>query len=305
MVREQGSGKNIDRLVKELEAGKRFSEALNQVDFPEYFISLIRIAEERGDYALGLRQCAEFYQSQAKFRRELGQALFYPIIVMLLVILAIFFFLQSVLPQFLSFYEQMAIELPHSTQVFLSMVVILKGFMLTAFLLSILLLIGLRLAKRHESLSILYSFPFVRWYYQRRWSQFFCFQLGILLKSGITLVPSLETIERWVPWITLRRAIRRMKRQILQGATLSQAMVNMEKRCFPPSAASFLKVAEQMGKLDEYLLRYADFSAKELKHRVEYCLQRLEPGFLILAGLFIGVTILAIFLPLFQLIPKL
>ena len=95
------------------------SAALAGEGMPALFTSLIRAAEEHGDYGFGLKQCEVYYRERGRLIRELTRALTYPIVVLILVGLAFLFLMTTVVPRFSEMYETMGLTLPLYTRIFL------------------------------------------------------------------------------------------------------------------------------------------------------------------------------------------
>src|SRR5699024_4875459 len=113
-------GAEAGRILRQLDGGISFSEALAKEGLPPLFISLLRAAEEYGDYGHGLQQCEQYYAEKGRLIRELTRTLTYPAVVLLLVVLAFLFLMTTVVPRFSDMYETMGLSLPVYTQLFIS-----------------------------------------------------------------------------------------------------------------------------------------------------------------------------------------
>ena len=121
LLSEQGviGTREAERILGSLDQGKSLSAALAGEGMPALFTSLIRAAEEHGDYGFGLKQCEVYYRERGHLIRELTRALTYPIVVLILVGLAFLFLMTTVVPRFSEMYETMGLTLPLYTRIFL------------------------------------------------------------------------------------------------------------------------------------------------------------------------------------------
>ncbi|SEN06445.1 type II secretion system F family protein [Lihuaxuella thermophila] len=296
------------RLMLALEQGSSFSEALEREKFPGLFVSFIRAAEEHGNYAFGLKQCSAYDTAQAKWMRELGQACTYPFMVLLLVGAALVFMITAVLPRFAELYQAMGIQLPWMTKILLTGTDVLRFLLLTsgAGVCIVLILTGIaRNLKKETRLrfsSLLFRLPLVRTLYRYRLTHYLSVQLGSLLRAGVPILAALELMETLAPWEELRIRIKRMKQQLMQGASLHQSIAICSPDLFLPSLNRMVAIGEKSGRLDEALLSLARMTEHLIKNKLDKFIRSLEPVLIFVIGCFIAVTVIAMFLPMLELV---
>lgn len=297
------------RLALQIEQGASFSQALKQEKFPDLFVSFIRASEEHGDFIFGLKQCETYFATRAKWRRELMQASIYPLLVLGLVGLSFIFMITMVLPRFSELYETMGIDLPWITVFLLSALDYLRFIFLIAGggCLFLLILSGVSRSWSVESRARFFDwylkFPFIRQLYQYRLTHYVSVQLGSLLRAGVPLLTSLELMERLTPWAHLSLSIKEIKAQLMEGYPFSLAVSQPGTgSLFLPALSKMVAIGEQSGKLDETLLGLAHATESLMKNKAERLTRSLEPILIFVMGVFIAFTVIAMFMPLLQLV---
>lgn len=295
-------------LKKALEQGISLSEALNRIHLPALFRSLIRGAEEHGEYAIGFRQCKLVYSMKAKWQREIWKMSAYPLIIVILVILAFSFMVVYVIPQFFGLYESMGISLPWLTIQLFSAYSWASTLFLVLFIMGI-GMISLHLFMRNRPFeqrvrweSFIYSFPFIHSYMQHRMTHYASMQCGALLSAGIPILSAIELTEKMAPWAILSHLCRRFRERLLAGESLGMAMETEGKKWLLPLFPKLVSVSEQSGQLQETFMRVAVGTESLLKTKIERWLRTLEPLFIFTVGIFVALTVVALFLPMLQLV---
>lgn len=295
-------------LIQSLKQGKSFSEALRKEDFPDLFISFIRAAEEHGNYLLGLTQCHAYYQSHTKMKQELIQSCTYPLIVLICVTAALTFMMTVVLPRFAELYQTLGVELPGITQYMLRltdliqmMVWILAGMALCVLLIWICTQYGSsQIRSKFE--HFLFRIPLIKQFYRFRMTHYVSIQLGSLLRSGVPLLKSLELMEKLSPWNLLSDSLRQIKVRLIGGISLHQSIQMTQQTLFLKSLARIVAIGEQSGQLDQSLLSLAKSTENLMKNQLNRWMRSLEPMLIFFLGIFIAITVIAMFLPMLQMV---
>ncbi len=297
-----------ERVCKLLDEGKSLSEALNRERFPPIFVSFVRAAEEHGDYAFGLRQCVIYYRERGKLIREMGQAVLYPAIVLLLVMGAFLFLVTVVIPRFTELYEAMDLELPRLTQVLIAVydslrrIFIYLGLLVAILALFTLILFRLPSEKRNRWLGPLYRLPIIRYYYALRFTHYLSVQLGSLLRSGLPLMKALEIMRSLTPWYRLSAGIERIQARLLAGHSLHYSLAVEKGGLFLSSLPPIVAIGEESGRLDQSLLILGEGTERMIRERAHQLTRSLEPILIFFIGVLIAITVIAMFLPMLNLV---
>jgi type II secretory pathway component PulF len=116
------------------------------------------------------------------------------------------------------------------------------------------------------------------------------------------LLQALHLLETWTPWSLLSVHITEIKAQITQGISLHQSFENLDYPLFLPSLARMVAIGEKTGRLDEMLLHVAESTQQRMKNKADYVLKSLGPMLILCTGVVIAMTVIAMFLPMLQLV---
>jgi type IV pilus assembly protein PilC len=131
----------------------------------------------------------------------------------------------------------------------------------------------------------------------------FCRTLGTLISSGVPILDGLEITARTAGNAIVEDAIMVVRKGVESGLTLAQPL--KETAAFPAMVVQMIGVGEQTGALDAMLSKIADFYEEEVDQAVANLLTMMEPIMILFLGISVGGIIIAMYLPLFDLISKL
>ncbi|OYD07761.1 type II secretion system F family protein [Paludifilum halophilum] len=296
-----------DRICRCLDEGRSLSEALARERLPPLFVSFMKAAEEHGDYIFGLKQCETYYRERGKLIRDLAQAMTYPAVVLILVGGAFLFLITTVIPRFHDMYETMGITLPLYTQILISLYgsvrYVLYGIAAVLCLCVLFYLVLRRLPsdKRGSWTRWMYRMPVARKYFALRFTHYFAIQMGSLLRSGVPLLRTVEIVNSLTPWFPLAAGIWRIRERLLAGQSLNRSL-EAEGDLFLPSLSRLVALGEESGRLDQSLLTLAQGTEIVIRERMYRVTRSLEPILIFVIGVFMAATVLALFLPMLNLV---
>ncbi|MBP7222208.1 MAG: type II secretion system F family protein [Sedimentibacter sp.] len=298
--------KNVITQVKNLLiSGKSFSESLELVQgFSPYEFYSIRIGEETGKLEMVLTQLSTFYKRKLKQRRQVMNALSYPIIVIITAFAAVGFMMNFVVPIFTEVFKRFQGELPGITK----SVIAMSEFFTNYFLL-ILLAIGgvvaLIIAYRKQPLyrkyssMILLKMPIFGSITQKVYTARFCHSMALLISAKVPMLRAIELVEKMIGFYPYELAMVQIKEGILKGQYLYQTMEKYP--IFDRKMVALVKVAEEVNKMDEVFNELSTQYNEIVENSMSILSNLLEPLLIILVGLLVGVILIAMYLPLFQL----
>jgi type IV pilus assembly protein PilC len=124
--------------------------------------------------------------------------------------------------------------------------------------------------------------------------------LGTLVSSGVAILDGLEITARTAGNRVVHDAIMESRASIAGGDTISEPL--KKSGVFPPMVVQMINVGEQTGGLDEMLTKIADFYDEEVDAAIEALLSALEPVMIVFLGVIVGGMIVAMYLPIFDMI---
>jgi type IV pilus assembly protein PilC len=123
--------------------------------------------------------------------------------------------------------------------------------------------------------------------------------LGILIGSGTQILTALKVMRPVPGNKVLERGIDEVREKVEEGVSLSRAL--SETGVFPDMLVQMAATGEETGKLDHMLMRTADFYEQRVTAKVEGLSSLVEPIAIVVLGVVIGVMLVALYLPIFNL----
>ena len=300
-----GTRRTLERILLRLYEGQTLAAAIAEhpATFPELYVASVRASEKSGALREALTRYIAYQQQADALRKTLVNACIYPAVLLVAGLLVTLFLMGYVVPRFSSIYEDVGTELPLASRLLLQWGQLLDmhaGLVITG---GVAVLAGAvyalsRPAMRAAAGAWIARIPSVG-------RQLHMYQLarlyrtaGMLIRGGIPAVPALR-MSSGVIRANSRGAYAAATRAVTEGQSLAQAM---ESQGFTtPVAARMLRVGERSGNMGEMMERIADFCDDELARWVAVVTRLIEPVLMIVIGLIIGVIVVLMYFPIFQL----
>lgn len=283
------SGEIWDRLSE----GDTLSHALQ--DFPAVFdestVSLLQAGEATGNLNDTLARLIEHLNEQRELRRQLGNALAYPLFMTVVATGVILFFLFFLLPRLQSLLSALGGELPWSTQLLVSS----SDFALKygLFVVIGLVVLGIsfwrwRMTEAGRRVTDQWSLriPLLNTFVQSQTVLSFSQTLSVLLENGITTVDALRMTEKQVANRIHRDAFDEATDRIMEGESLSQALP--DTGCFPDLVLDQLAVGENTGNIVPSLKKIATSYRRMVSDQLNTFTKVIASGVLLSVFLFVG-----------------
>lgn len=292
-------------IYKDILKGKSLAEALkNTAKFSEYEYFSIEIGEESNRLPEVLEELQNYFTDQAALKKQIISVLSYPAFVFVITIGLVYFMLTQVVPMFADVFKQFGSELPSLTQ----KVIYLSEnfpFYATVFLIVVVAIGAIVYWQKNETWyrqstsTIVLKIPkigqLVKLIYLARFTQ----ALHLLLASKTPLVKSLSLTERMIKFYPLQQAIKSMQEEISKGKTMYESMSVFS--IFPKRMMSLIKVGEEVNQLDEMLEKLSKQYSEELKYQTTIIGKVMEPMILLIIGCIVGLILVAMYMPMFNL----
>lgn len=310
-LQQQTSNKsfaNVLQQVKEdVEEGETLYQAVGKQAkiFPDIFINMVEAGETGGILDQTLNRLALHFEKEHHLREKVKSAMVYPLILLLAATGMVLFMLVVVLPNFVSIFASVNIELPVSTRALLAISEFLRGHGFIVFVGSALLIfLGYRFSQSSVS-QVLWArmslkVPVIRSLVLAVLTARFARTLGTLLSNGMPILGALEIVAPVIGNEVLREQLLDAREQIQEGDSLSAILLHYN--LFPPMLLQMMAVGEQTGRIDELLDKAADFYEKEVDNAVDRFASFLEPALILVMGGIVGFIVSAVMLPMFEMI---
>jgi len=298
-----------------LEYGLSLSETLRQYskDFEPLVIALVEIGEKTGSLPKILIELDKKLLETIELKRRIKSAMIYPAILILLTIVMIVFMMTFIIPRISETFIKAGVDLPKLTQIVIGVsdfirnhYIILAGSVFGIYFLGN---VFARTRIGRDVLdAILLKLPVFGFIVRMGNIITFINSLSLLLDSGILMLEALETTINTVGNIHFKRDIARIKNEVETGIKLSTAMgLTVSNRdsafsnpYFPEELVHMTLVGEETGTIGKTIERVGQNYSKELKAYIGNLMAALEPFILVFVGSLVGVILIAIMLPFFN-----
>lgn len=305
---EYKSFKKILADVKEqVQNGRSLADSFDKHHdvFDALYVSLIRVGELGGIMDVVLLRIAAYHEKSDGLRRKIRQALAYPAVVLVVAFAATMFLLTHIVPTFAGMFADFGAQLPAPTRLILALSTISKDYAGVIFLLIILLgsvvssirnKPGMRVVIDRIKLVMPLSGNLIR----KNLAARFCRTLGALLESGVSLIEALEMLGKSTGNKYLDREIEVITRKVSQGKSLAMEVGKID--LFPELVVQMIIIGEKTAELDQMLIYAAEYYEAEVEAMLEGISSILEPILIVLIGLIMGGILVALYLPMFDLV---
>lgn len=288
-----------------LRRGQPLSAALDQHPqaFAPLYVATVRAAEKTSDLAPSLDRYVAYHVQLDAVRRKLVNASIYPLLLIGAGALVSAFLLFYVVPRFSRIYVERAADLPLFSKLLLSWGEMVSGHGLLALVILAGLFAAAIYATRLERVRAMLGDAF--WRMPALGERLKLYQLarfyrtiGMLVRSGVPLVGAL-TMGAELLHPVLRERLAAAARAIGEGRAVSECMDT--NGLTTPVALRMLIVGEQSGNMGEMMDRIAEFHDEEIARWVDWFTRLFEPILMALIGLVIGVIVILMYMPIFEL----
>lgn len=304
-LREDETQVTLQALLQSLHQGKSFSAALErQPDhFPVLFRATVRAAERTGDLSRALARYIAYDNQITLLKKKVVSASIYPVLLMSVGGLVILFLLGFVVPKFSTVYEGTGADLPWMSKMMLKWGGLMAAHSEVLLLALAGMLIGLGMLFRHPALRAwmmhtLWRIPALGEKFKLYQLARFYRTLGMLLAGGTPIMQALESVSGLLNH-QLTQQMQMAQRLISQGQSLSTAL--HAAGMTTPIGERMLLVGERGGNVADMMERIAGFYDEDLARWIDWFTKLFEPLLMLMIGLVIGVVVLLLYMPIFEL----
>lgn len=295
----------LDGIAHALRQGRSLSVALEQFtdQFPVLYIATVRAAERTSDVGSALSRYIANANELDAIRRRVVSASIYPSVLLAVGGLVTLFLLTYVVPRFAHVYEERGADLPIFSRLLLAWgrVVDTHGFVLLVISVALAVAAAWTLSRPHvreRLLGLAWRLPSMHTRLKLYQLSRFYRTVGMLLRGGVPLVSALGTAAELLHPV-LRNRLADAARAISEGNGVSASME--ANGLTTPVALRMLAVGESSGNMGAMLESIAVFHDEELARWVEWFTRLFEPILMAIIGLVIGVIVILMYMPIFEL----
>ena len=284
--------------------GQALSEAMQKhPPFTAYEYFSVQIGEETGKIASVLQDLAFFFRKRLQQKRQLISALTYPTIVVLTSFGAILFMMNFIVPLFADIFQRSGNSLPAITQFIVSLSEVSQTYVPLALVTCVGMGIWLH-AQRNTTWSrrwgswLLLRLPIFGPMVKKVYLSRFCTSMALLTGARIPLIRALQLCRQMVGCYPIEQTLIAVEEQVMHGNTLHSSLAAFP--LYDTKLISLIKVGEEVNQLDSFFAKVADQYNEEVAYQSAALASLVEPLIIIFLGLLVGVILIAMYLPMFQ-----
>ncbi len=292
-----------------IEEGKSLYHALNSqsvYSMPDFFLQSINVAGQSGKMVPVLIQMGNFFSTQAKIKKQVGNALAYPMFIFIVAIGMVGFLITFVVPKITGIFKDTGQELPPITQFVLN----ISDFLSNHYISLILGIIGVIILFK-LSYNYIYSFkkiydsfvlkiPVIGSLIQNHELGRFSYILSLMLESGVSYAHAVKLATTTFNNVAFKEAFEEASHRVIEGNKLSHALQRgrgvKPKRNFMQGLA----LGEESSEVAQILSNIAILYQEENDDKLKLLLSLLEPFMMLFIGGIVGIIVSAMLLPIFS-----
>ena len=294
----------------DVESGASLAEAMRKhpAAFDSLFTNMVAAGEAGGILDAILKRLAVYIEKNVKLKGQVKSAMIYPAAVISMAVIVIAVILWKVIPTFAALFAGLGAELPLPTRIVIWLsdaVVSLGPFVVVGVMAAV---YGLRRyyatdGGRHAIDRLSLRAPVIGAILRKIAVARFCRTLSTLITSGVPILDGLDITAKTAGNAIIEDAILATRASIERGETIAEPL--KQTGVFPSMVSQMIGVGEATGALDTMLAKIADFYEEEVDTAVAGLLTLMEPLLIGFLGGAVGGIVIAMYLPIFDLISKL
>jgi type IV pilus assembly protein PilC len=294
----------------DVESGMSLADAMKRHPkvFDALFCNMIAAGEAGGILDTILKRLATYIEKAVKLKSQVQSAMIYPIAVIVIAAVVIGVILWKVIPTFASLFAGLGAELPLPTRVVIALSNNLVRFFPFLIVVGVAAVWGFKSYYATEKGrrvvdGALLKAPIFGPIFRKIAVARFCRTLATLMASGVPILDGLDITAKTAGNAVIEDAIQTTRKSIERGETIAQPL--KETKVFPGMVCQMISVGEATGALDTMLSKIADFYEEEVDVAVDGLLTLMEPLMIAFLGGAVGGIVIAMYMPIFDLISKL
>lgn len=296
-----------------VESGESLSRAMQRHPrtFSNLFIGLVKAGEVGGVLEESLQRLSQFLESDVALRRKVKSAMTYPVLVAVMSIGITIFLVSWFVPQWADILKDLGLksdQLPAPTKFLIDLSNVIKYYWwmvaigITVLIISYRLFVSTRFGRRVAD-RVRLKIPVFGALHHKICMARFSRTLGTLLTSGVPILQAMETVAGTIGNSIMADAVLEARARIREGDRIGDPLE--ASRLFPPMVVHMIGVGEESGSLDFMLQKIADFYESEVEATLASLTAAVEPLMIVGLGFIVGFIVIAMFLPLVDVISKL
>lgn len=296
----------VGDVLRDVQGGSTIGDALEKHSdvFPNVYVSLIRAGEASGSLQDVLKRLADNMEREKEFRAKIKGAMIYPVIVFVGMIVVGVIMMIFVIPKLAEMYKDFDAELPLATKVLIG----ISDFVVSFWWIVLILggaggygfFVWRKTTRGREALDqAMLRMPVLGKLKGQVVLAEMARTMSLLISAGITIIEALDITSGVVNNSVYRQGLNSSIKSVKKGIPLSVTLARTG--AFPPLLSNMIAVGEETGRMDEVLLKVAQYYEVESEHTVQNLTTALEPLIMIVLGIGVGFLVISIIMPIYNL----
>lgn len=297
----------VQEVIASVEGGKSLGDAFEKHPqvFDKVYLALVRAGELSGTLDEALKRIADQQEKDEAIMRRIRGAMYYPVIVLFVIILVLVFMLVTIVPQIDQLYAGLNKELPILTKLLVGTAEIIKNFWwLIIIVVGALVYFmgqyfktdsGIRVA---DALKL--NTPLINKLFQKLYMARFTRTAETLLVTGVPMLDMLSITSDAVNNVHIAKGIDAAAERVKGGMALSKAIADQEY--FTSLVPQMIKIGEQSGRISQMLGKVANVYEDELDEQIKALSTIIEPVLMVVMALMAGGIVMSILFPIYSLV---
>jgi type IV pilus assembly protein PilC len=306
----KGFSATILKTREDVEGGASLADAMRKHPkaFDALYTNMVAAGEAGGILDTILKRLAVYIEKNVRLIGQVKSAMIYPVAVLLIAAGVVFVILWKVIPTFAAMFAGLGAELPLPTRVVIwmsnSLILYMPIFIIGGAVLSFAFRQYYKTYRGRRVVDgLLLRAPVLGMILRKVAVARFCRTLSTLMSSGVPILDGLDITGKTAGNAIIEDAIMSTRQSIERGETVSAPLA--ATNVFPPMVTQMINVGETTGALDMMLSKIADFYEEEVDTAVAGLLTLLEPLMIAVLGVIVGGIVIAMYMPIFDMISKL
>jgi type II secretory pathway component PulF len=295
----------LEDIAEMVSRGNTLSMSLDKYPkvFSHFYVSMVRAGEKSGTVNESLNRIAEYYVKQQKIIKKVRSAMAYPVFILIVGLLTLFFVFTNVLPKILPVVMGLNVAIPMPTRILLGASSFMKANWFWIALASVIFILIAKRASASKTFRVSFSsfkqkIPvFGDIIYKSELARF-ARSLEVSIRGGVEIIDSINMALTTLNEHSIRDNIKSNLIHLESGESVSS--VFEKSGVFSPMVLATITVAEETGNLPEALSEVAEAYESECEESIDILVSMVEPVMILLVGLLVGFIVSAVLLPVFQ-----
>lgn len=297
--------RTLEEISAKVEGGTALSVALEEFPriIPPIMVHLVRAGETGGFLDRSLLMVADNFEAENKLRSKVKSALTYPVVVLIIALLAVAAMLIFIVPVFDAMFKDLGSELPAVTQLLVDMsnampiagpIIILAGVAFS---------IWWGMNKNTEAVRrvvdpLKLKIPVFGQLNTKIALTRFTRNFSTMLASGVPILQSLQIVGATSGNYVISSSLHGVQEGVRQGRPIAESLAEVD--IFPEMLIQMVGIGEESGAIDTMLEKTADFYDDEVETMSSQLTAMLEPLMIVFMGGLLGFMIVALYMPMFM-----